>query len=189
MSWAFLFRGSSRTLQNGEVGPLSSKLWKFGISAWLSVHLVAILITPNRATYLGEKLRPILEPYAHFFELATPWGFFAPDPGPPMRLEYESVSSSGETLGHDYWPPAEVPWRSVALTHFVIKHEKMPVGDVARFLCSKSRSAQNIRIWKVVYGMPDLLEVQAGRAKLGFDQVLKRTFMGEVSCAASGEAG
>ena len=70
---------------------MSSRIWKGLISLWICFHLLTIFVTPNRETYLGFKLSKVLEPYANSLELAANWNFFAPQPGPPMRFEYEGV--------------------------------------------------------------------------------------------------
>ena len=166
---------------------MSSRIWKGLISLWICFHLLTILVTPNRETYLGFKLSKALEPYANSLELAANWNFFAPQPGPPMRFEYEGVGTDGKQLAHEYWPPAGAPWRTVALSHFAMKAETGAERVVGNYFCRGVPGARSVRIWKNLYAVPDLLEVQAGRAKIGYDQLVTRTFVADWNCASGAQ--
>lgn len=157
---------------------------KIILSIWIVLHVLTVLISPNRDTYLGGRLSGWMEPYANFLELSANWNFFAPQPGPPMRLEYEALDQEGAQLAHDFWPNLSSPWRQTTLSHFVMKDSIAGERLVGSFLCSRSSGAHSVRIWRNVYKIPNREQVASGERKIGDDSQAVRQFIGTWSCGA-----
>jgi hypothetical protein len=158
------------------------------LSAWAVFHLLAMLITPNRNTYLGQLFSGLMEPYANFLELSSNWNFFAPQPGPPLRLEFEAVGADGEQQHHGFWPELSSPWRQTTLSHFVMKDMNGGERLVGRFLCHQNPSAQSVRVWRNIYTIPSLDEVVAGKRSIDDSSRVTRQFIGDFVCPVNSGA-
>lgn len=156
------------------------------LSLWAVFHVLAVLITPNRNTYLGTKVSAVMEPYANFLELSANWNFFAPQPGPPMRLEFEAVDREGMQIAHDFWPALDSPWRQSALSHFVLKDQNGGDRLVGNFLCHRNPRSHAVRVWRNTYGIPSLEEVASGQRRIGDETRVVRQFIGEWTCSHKG---
>jgi hypothetical protein len=159
------------------------------LSAWAIFHVLAVLITPNRNSYLGKALGSWMEPYANFLELSANWNFFAPQPGPPIRLEFEAVDAQGAQLVHDFWPALDSPWRQSTLSHFVMKDPNGGDRLMGNFLCHRNPGSHSIRMWRNTYGIPSLEEVATSKKKIGDDSRVVRQFMGEWRCSGRRQTG
>ena len=152
------------------------------LSVWAVFHVLAVLITPNRNTYLGALVSGVIEPYANFLELSANWNFFAPQPGPPIRLEYEALDAERGQIAHDFWPALDSPWRQTTLSHFVMKDPNGGDRLIGNFLCHRNPAAKSVRIWRNTYGIPTAQEVKKGSRKIGDDTQVVRQFIGEWAC-------
>ena len=152
------------------------------LSVWAVFHVSAVLITPNRESYLGSRVSALMEPYANFLELSASWNFFAPQPGPPIRLEYEAVGGDGGQLEHGFWPALDSPWRQSALSHFVMKDQAGGDRLIGNFLCHRISGSRSVKIWRNTYGIPSLDEVASRKKAIGDDSRVVRQFIGEWSC-------
>lgn len=155
------------------------------LSVWIIIHALAVLITPNRNTYLGTKFSRWMEPYSNFLELSANWNFFAPQPGPPMRLEFEAISSDGNQLAHGFWPNLSSPWRQTTLSHFILKESVPGEQIVGNFLCHEHPGAHAIQVWRNIYRIPSLEEVASRQRAIGDESRVVRQFIGTWNCKKS----
>jgi hypothetical protein len=51
-----------------------------------------------------------------------------------------------------------------------------------KFICSQHASAKSVRVWRNIYGIPRLDEVESGSRVIGDDVQVNRQFMGEWHC-------
>jgi len=160
----------------------TTTLFQALLSFWAVFHVLAVLITPNRNTYLGAQVSSVMEPYANFLELSANWNFFAPQPGPPMRLEFEAVDREGVQIAHNFWPALSSPWRQSTLSHFVMKDQNGGDRLIGNFLCHRNPGSHSVRIWRNTYGIPTLEEVASGQRKIGDESRVVRQFIGEWTC-------
>lgn len=178
--------------QNGEKAATRRSMRvlviQFLLSVWAIFHVTAVVITPNRNTYLGTTLSTFLEPYANFLELSANWNFFAPQPGPPLRLEFEAVDVERRQLAHDFWPDLDSPWRQTTLSHFVMKDSQGAERLAGNFFCHRTPGASAIRLWRNTYGIPTLEDVARGRRRIGDDVQVSRQFLGEWTCSREAKA-
>ncbi len=171
---------SERTIQKKDSN--RKQIVQALLSAWIVFHLLAVVIMPNKNTYLGYLFARWLEPYANSLELASNWNFFAPEPGMPMRLEFETVDSKGDQLVHDFWPTLRSPWRKIALSHFIMKGPPGGEALFGKFLCGKNPAASSVRMWKNSYGLPDLMEVADGKKNIKDEILVERQWISEWNC-------
>ena len=153
------------------------------LSIWAVFHVLAVLITPNRETYLGKQVASVMVPYADFLELAANWNFFAPQPGPPLRLEFETVDREGSQLLHGFWPELDSPWRQTTLSHFVMKDQNGGERLIGNFLCARNPGSHAVRVWRNTYGIPTIEEVASAQRKIGDESRVVRQFIGEWTCS------
>lgn len=163
------------------------------LSLFLVFHLAAIAIAPNKDTYLGTLIRPVLEPYINFFEFAPSWNFFAPDPATPLVfLEWELLDEFGRIYGNGSIPQRVDPFllrerqnRTIALTRFLVYSDERIEQILGPWLCRKNPDAGSVRIWKVVYTAPGLREVSEGKRKVGDDKGVERRIATHHFCSGA----
>jgi hypothetical protein len=141
------------------------------VSALLGLHLVVMLFTPNKGSYVGRLLSPWMSPYTRLFEIDAQWNFFAPDPGPPpVYLEWELLGEGGEVLESESLPPKEDPYflrerfnRRLAFARFSLNAVDRWESIVLPRLCKKSPKVRAVRLWHAVGYIPGLFEIQEGK--------------------------
>ena len=82
--------------------PAQGRGWRPAIRALVSIailwHLAAVVLAPlsnPTPTILGDRLRPIFQPYLSAAHLDQGYKFFAPDPGPSHLIKYELTLADG----------------------------------------------------------------------------------------------
>src|SRR5688572_22276856 len=68
--------------------------------AFLVWHGATIVVGPYPDSDVGEKLRPLFEPYLHIGYLDHPWTFFGPQPDAGRLVRYELILSDGTVREH-----------------------------------------------------------------------------------------
>lgn len=155
-------------------------------------HLAAILIAPNKDTYLALKAAPLIEPYVNFLELASSWNFFAPDPGPPpIYVEWEVLDSKLGTLERGRWPETADPYflrerqnRRIASARFMAFSDTRTEQILLPYLCRTraGTGAHSIRLWRTVYTIPGIKEVVDGKRTIGDDVGVDRHWVSHSFC-------
>lgn len=185
-----------------DVQPASKKNWlRAGLSALIIYHLMAIMLAPNAENHLGMKLGPLLNPYIFGLEFTNGWSFFAPNPEPPIFIEYELLGAKGERLHYGRWPEEtkdsfflrERQNRRVSSTDFMISAEIRTEKIMVPYLCSRELAARSLRLWRVMHTLPSMAEVESGKRKLGDDVGVEKRFVSHSFCeqklSASAEKG
>lgn len=92
----------ARTSGPAIVEPAQGRGWSPAICALVSVailwHLAAVILAPlsnPTPTILGDRLRPVFQPYLSATHMDQGYKFFAPDPGPSHLIKYELTMSDG----------------------------------------------------------------------------------------------
>jgi len=163
---------------------------KATLSVGVAFHLFCIFLVPNSQNYVGYIAAPVVEPYIRMLSLASTWGFFAPDPGPPpLYIEYEALSGDGAALRAGRWPDREqMPFfreRRIWRVSLVRSLTSLTAGTeqvIGPYLCKKNPDASTIRMWKVVFGMPTLLDVRDGKRTIGDEVDQDRRLVGVTYC-------
>lgn len=163
---------------------------KVVLSLFACYHLFGVILAPNSQTYLGLKSAPFYESYLHFFEFMSNWGFFAPEPGPPpVFVEWELQDQKGNTLEIDRIPSYPDPYwirerqnRRMALVRFMIGQDQRIEKMMVPFLCRSHPNAAAVKLWKVGYGIPSLLDVVNGKRKVGDDENKERHWVVHSFC-------
>lgn len=133
-------------------------------------QLLVVFVTPNRDSFLGQKVTPWIDPYINFFEFASSWNFFAPDPGPPpLLIEWEQLDSSGVAVSEGHFPSDEtyffndIKTRRVALTRFFVYSDQRHLEIWGAYLCRRHPEANGFRLWKSIGSIANLFDVQSGK--------------------------
>ena len=170
----------------------SKKKWIYaGLSGWLVFHLFCIVLAPNSNSYLGQVSMPIVSPYINFFELASQWGFFAPDPGPPpLFIEYELVGQDGNGYLTSTFPEHDPKYalrepqnRRVAMARFLLRAPENLKKIMGAYFCRQNKDATAVRFWRVVESIPGLSDVAAGKRRIGDGAGTERSWVGQYVCA------
>jgi hypothetical protein len=163
---------------------------KAALSVGVAFHLFCIFLVPNSQNYVGYIVAPIVEPYIRMLSLSSTWGFFAPDPGPPpLYIEYEALSGEGATLRAGRWPDRDqLPFfreRRIWRVSLVRSLASLTAGSeqiIGPYLCKLNPDASTVRMWKVVFGMPTLLDVRDGKRTIGDEVDQDRRLVGVTYC-------
>ena len=167
-------------------GASSRTVWlKIGLSVFLIFHLFAVIIVPNSMNYLGLQTGPILERYVNFFELSQNWSFFAPEPGPPVFVEWEILDAQGEPIEKTRWPALGSTYRKVSLAVFTSTTDEKVDQLMGSYLCRTNPKAGSVRIWRVISPAPTREEVAHGTRKIGDDAKLERQMITHSFCESS----
>ncbi len=102
-----------KTARAPAAGP--SRMVRLFVSMALLLHVGVLFLYPlaNSRTSTSVKAiaqSPYLRWYADPLYLNQGYGFFAPDPGPGMLVEYEVFDDSGEIITEGTFPDAERLW-------------------------------------------------------------------------------
>lgn len=144
------------------------------LSVFLVYHLFCVIIAPNSSSYFGRRFEGVISPYVSFFELASQWGFFAPDPGPPpVFVEYEVVGGGGDLLATGSWPEPGNPYalrerqnRRIGVARFMIGSDIRIEKMMGPYVCGLYPRAKSVRLWRVVRGMANLYDVVEGKRRI-----------------------
>lgn len=172
----------------------SRKVFRLILSIFIVFHLFAILLAPNSQTYLGIQAAFFVQPYVNFLGLASQWGFFAPDPGPPpVFIEYELFGDNGSSLGTKTWPEKKSSFwlrerqnRRIAVARFLVASNERTEKMMGPYLCSQHREARSVKLWRVVGTIPNLHEVAAKKRVIGDDVGTERKFVTQYLCSVPG---
>ncbi|MBI3543207.1 MAG: hypothetical protein HY075_08045 [Deltaproteobacteria bacterium] len=162
------------------------------ISVFLAYHLFCVILAPNSMSYLGGRFHWVVAPYVSFFNLASQWGFFAPDPGPPpVFIEFETVGADGETLATGTWPEKGDPFflrerqnRRIGVARFLMAANERIEKTLGPYYCKAYPAAQSVKLWRVVKGMAALTDVAEGKRTIGDGQGGTRNFVTQFLCIA-----
>jgi len=155
-------------------------------------QLLVVLVGPNQNTYLGQVTAPMLVPVLNALELGSSWNFFAPDPGPPpLQLEWELLGPGNRIVGTGVFPDQIDPFvirerqnRRIALARFLFYSDERYLKIWGDYLCRTSPpEIEGVRLWKTLYTIPNLFEVQSGKRAVGDDVGMTRTSVGTHFCA------
>lgn len=163
------------------------------LSLLLIFHLLCVLVAPNKDTYLGHRVAKGVEPYVNFLGLSSPWNFFAPDPGPPpLFLEWEVLDRLGKPVSHGRWPELPDPFflrerqnRRIAFARFLVMSSAHAEQVMRPYLCKSVENADSVRLWRVVYTIPNLYDVADGKRRIGDDTGATRTWVSHSFCERS----
>lgn len=167
------------------------------LSVAVFFQLCVVLVAPNKDTYHGQYLAPVLGPYMAFFEMGSAWNFFAPDPGPPpMFLEWEAFKEDGGMIENSRFPEMRNPYffndrqtRRVALTRFFFFDDGRFMGIWGDYICRKNPETYGVRLWKTLYTIPKLFDVQKGKRAFGDDVGAERKSVGTHFCNEAKKVG
>jgi hypothetical protein len=162
------------------------------LTLFIVFHLFAVVLAPNINTYLGTRALSIVYPYISFFEIASQWGFFAPDPGPPpVFIEWEIIGDEGESIGTGLWPEKKETFflrerqnRRIGVTRFLIQSDERVTKTFGPYLCRKNSKARSVRLWRVWHTIANIHDIAKGKRKIGDEVDVERKFAGTAVCEA-----
>lgn len=160
------------------------------LSLVLVFQLIVVFIGPNKDTYHGYLLAPVIEPIYNVLEFGSNWSFFAPDPGPaPVRLEWEILDEKGAIVRTGFFPEEGYPYwmnerqtRRVALARFFYFSDERHLNVWSSWLCRSNTDASGIRLWKSEAKIPNLFKVQKGEESIAVTTFGERKSVGNVFC-------
>ena len=160
------------------------------LTLFIGFHLFAIVLAPHPQSYLTGRALPVIGPYIKFFEFATSWGFFAPDPGPPpIFMEYELFGKTGTEIGRGRWPDYPDPYffedrqmRRIQYARFLLQQYSRVEKGFVPYLCKLNPAAASIRLWRVSYPIPSAEDVVQGKREIGDQKTLEREAISRVFC-------
>lgn len=163
---------------------------KIALSVFIAFHVFSLAIAPNSQTYLAGRLSFLVYPYVSFLEVASQWGFFAPDPGPPpVFVEYEFIGESGQSLGTEFWPEKKDPFwirerqnRRIAVARFLIASNDRIEKMMGQYFCRLNSKARSVRMWRIVQTIPSLHDVAEGKRKINDATEINRKFVSQHLC-------
>jgi hypothetical protein len=167
-----------------------SARWKAALSVFIVFHLFCVMLAPNSMTYLGTRAQSVVGPYLTFLELASTWGFFAPDPGPPpVYIEYEAIGEDGVVVKTGTWPDKAPTFflrerhnRRIAVARFLMSDPRRIEKMLGPYYCGRIPEARSVRFWRVIEGMPNLHDVAKGTRKIGDGVGTERKYEKQVLC-------
>lgn len=163
------------------------------LSFFVVYHVFAVALVPNGQSYLGVKAAPWVEPYVNFMEFTNAWSFFAPEPGPPpVFVEYELLDKNGDSFEHGRWPEMPDPFlirerqnRRIAAAEFMMASEVRAEKMMVQYLCAHKSGTRSLRVWRVMYTIPDFQEVLEGKRQIGDDVRMERKLVSHTFCEDS----
>jgi len=160
------------------------------LSLPLAFHLFCIFLAPNANNYIGMIAVPWVEPYVRALSIASTWGFFAPEPGPPpIFIEYELIGDDGESLKLGRFPDRERVsflrerdnWE-LATVRYLMNDPAASEPVMVNWLCRRHPEAAQVRVWKLGFTLPGIREVSEGRASLLDESRAERRYAGSGVC-------
>lgn len=160
------------------------------LSVALVFQLLVVFVAPNRGTYHGSLLLPVMEWALNGLEFGSSWSFFAPDPGPaPVRLEWEILDERGAVTRIGHFPESGYPYfinerqtRRVALARFFYFSDERHLNVWSSWLCRSNPDAEGVRLWKAEGTIPNLFKVAEGVESISGLEFGERKSVGNVFC-------
>jgi hypothetical protein len=159
------------------------------LSVFILFHLVIVLLVPVGENAISSTFQKVIEPYTHFFELTNRWAFFAPEPSPPVYIEWELVNAQGDGFKKGMFPEQKNPYafrerqnRRVAAAEFVLPVESYVEKVMVPYLCEQNPGVDSVRLWRVAYTIPPMADVASGKRKIGDDQGSQRLLVAHSFC-------
>jgi hypothetical protein len=154
-------------------------------------QLSVVLIAPNSSV---EKLRAqdsFFNRYVRLFGLGPYWSFFAPEPGPPpIHIEWEVLSASGEVVGTGSLPDSQEPLlfrdrfnRRLTLAAYLLSDRTRVDRVMSRYVCGRHPGAVSVRLWRSFDPIPSLREVAEGKKSLGDPRNRVREWTAQTYCS------
>jgi len=146
-------------------------------------QLLVILITPNAQNVVGMNAYPFISKYATGIDFLNTWAFFAPDPGPPpIFVIWSLLDNSGKELSQGRIPQEESnPYffadrqlRRAAVVRFISTGEGRAEKMLVPYLCRNHPEANAVRLSMVVYPVPSMADVLAGKRSVLDNKSLER---------------
>lgn len=163
---------------------------KAALSIFIVYHLFAVLLVPNGQSFLGSKSAKWVEPYVNLFEFTNNWSFFAPEPGPPpIYIEYELIDREGHSSEFGRWPSLHNPYalrerqnRKIAAAEFMMSSEVRAEKMMIPYLCKEHNNVGSVRLWRVVYSIPQFRDVAEGKREIGDEIQMERKLVSHSFC-------
>lgn len=163
---------------------------RIALSVFVVFHVFSLVIAPNSQTYLAGRLSFLIYPYVSFLEVASQWGFFAPDPGPPpVFIEYDAIGESGASIATGFWPDKKDPFwlrerqnRRIAVARFLMASNERIEKMMGQYFCRVSPKARSVRMWKIVQTIPSLHDVAQGKRRIDDATEVSRKFVSQHLC-------
>jgi hypothetical protein len=166
---------------------------KAGLSVFILFHLFCILLAPNSDNYTGFRFGKLIQPYVFFLELTNNWNFFAPNPEPPIYVEYELVDPDGQGYKQGMWPEEKDPFflrdrqtRRISSADFMVNTEMHAEKMMVPYLCNLTPRPHSIRLWRVMRTVPSPQDVESGKRQIGDRVGEDRKFVSHTFCDAGG---
>lgn len=170
----------------------SSRHTKFKIffSIWIIFHLSCVLLAPNRDNFISFRFKSIIEPYVSTIGMAATWSFFAPEPGPPpLYVDYLVKNQADKTIAEGSWPERKDPFwfrerqnRRIAAARLMVQNGTFADKMMIPFLCKRFKNASTLQLWRVIYSIAPISEVESGKRSIGDGKGEDRMWVGSSSC-------
>lgn len=185
-----------------ESGPSSANLKKFpvfriSLSAFIVFHLFCALVIPNRGNGPADGVMKAVEVYTNLSGFWSTWGFFAPNPGPQMQIEYQLFDKKGELVKSSAWPELVTglsrPDRNIrrisSAQYMILAHPEAAQSMLIPYLCRQNPGIGAVRLTSAVASFPKLSEILDGTRTYGDDVNTERKSMGSDFCQSSDPTG
>jgi hypothetical protein len=176
-------------------GELSANLRKFplfrvSLSIFVVFHLFCALTVSNRGSSPTNSVMKVVEAYTSFSGFWSTWGFFAPNPGPQMQIEYQLLDTSGNLVKSSVWPELVTglsrPDRNIrrisSAQYMVLAHPEAAPNMLIPFLCRQNPGIGSVRLTSAVASFPKVSEILDGTRSFGDDVGTDRRSMGYDFC-------
>ena len=92
-----------------------SRMGRLLVSMWLLFHCFVLFLYPMANSRSSDTVRaiarsPLIRWYADPLNLNIGYGFFGPDPGPSILVEYEVFNDAGQSIKEGKFPDPERIW-------------------------------------------------------------------------------
>lgn len=159
------------------------------ISVLLVFHLLGVVTSPNRVSFLTATLAPVYYPYMSLLGLYSTWSFFAPEPFyAPVHIDYK-LERRGAMPLEGRFPPAQNPYlfrdrfnRRISLTRQVLGSEGNIKGMFMSWLCHEHPDLDSAQLWGVMATIPSLEQVKLGDRKITDPAELRTEVLGTHYC-------
>jgi len=162
---------------------------KAGLSLFLVFHLFCMLLVPNSDNYAGEFFLKFTQPYLFFFELTNTWNFFAPNPEPPIYIDYQLLDAQGQSYVTGRWPDIKTPYflrerqtRLITAADFMVNNEHRAEKMMVNYFCHQIPHPGSVRLWRIMETAPSSAEVASGRRTIGDEVGEERKFVSHTFC-------
>jgi hypothetical protein len=180
---------SSRT----ELPRPRMKWVKAGLSLFIVFHLFCVLLVPNSDNATGEFFLRFTKPYLFFFEMTNTWNFFAPNPEPPIWIDYQLLDAQGQPYFNGRWPDIQKPYflrerqtRLITAADFMVNNEVSAEKMMVNYLCHLQPHPDSLRLWRIMETVPTSADVASGRRTIGDGVGEDRKFVSHDFCSDVG---